>query len=162
MRVDITELDSAGRGIAIHPAVDLAEAFPDDDERGEVMASLATRGEAMAGGGAAPLVRITLVRRRPPETGSAFAIRVRPKTGPTGAAAPHLNESVAPRSGAHPANAPRLADRLADRIAAVMQRRAAETGACTVRDLRQAGLSYRQITRHADAAREVIAAAELA
>ena len=84
MRVDITELDGNCRVIAMQPGVDLAEAFPDEDERAEVKATLATGRAAWCGGGAAPVLRITLCRNRPPAAGAAFAIRVRPKTGPAG------------------------------------------------------------------------------
>lgn len=161
MRVDITEFRPDGR-VSLRPGVDLAEAVPDREARNRVMATLSFGGPAtlITEGGAARIF-ITLTRNRPPEGGAAFAIRVRPKIGPAGAAAQPMAEPM-PWSAARTPNAPQAAPRLVDRIATVMRRQEAETGACTVRDLRQAGLSYRQITRHADAAREVIAAAELA
>ncbi len=162
MFVDITEFRPDGR-VSLRPGVDLAAAMPDREARNRVMSALVfARGPAtlITEDGAARIV-ITRTRNRPPKGGAAFAIRVRPKIGPAGAAAQPMAEPM-PWSAARTPNAPQAAPRLVDRIATVMRRQEAETGACTVRDLRQAGLSYRQITRHADAAREVIAAAELA
>jgi len=150
MLIDITELDAAGRPVALRPAVDLAAAFPFERERFEIRARLTFQGPIDIRRGSQTL-RIALSRLRPPKGGAIFAVRLRPKTGPAGAAAHPFGAPVPPSN----------VDRIVDRIAAVMRRQAAETGACTVRDLRQAGLSYRAIVRHADAAREVIAAAEL-
>ena len=97
MLIDITELDASGQPVALRPAVALAAAFPFERERFEIRARLTFQGPVVIRRGPQTM-RIALSRLRPPKGGAIFAVRLRPKTGPAGAAAHPFGAPAPPAS----------------------------------------------------------------
>jgi hypothetical protein len=136
MNVDVTEHWPDGR-ITLRPGVDLATAVPEAPLRATARAMLAQTAAAKVPAlGERPQLTLRLTRHA-----AGFGLRLRLKPGTERKPAPAQRRPVAAL------------------MAEIMVERTALTGACTLLDLRQAGISRTQAYRHADAARDLIAAA---